>query len=97
MGQSPRSDRTTFTTTHGLTTTTNSAETSATSAVRAHALAAVLGLRGRQISVHAGAQVDVFKCTAILQSNEQSQKRIVPTYNSNRLNYVHEIKMTRLF
>ena len=42
-------------------------------------LAAVLGLRSRQISVHAGARVDVFKCTAILQSNEQSQKRIVPT------------------
>ena len=55
-------------------------------------LAAVLGLRGRQISVHAGARVDVFKCTAILQSNEQSQKRIVPTYNSIRLNYVHENK-----
>ena len=62
-------------------------------------LAAVLGLlRGRQILVHARARVDVFKCTAILQStNEQSQKRIVPTYNSIRLNYVHEIKMTRLF
>ena len=42
-------------------------------------LAAVLGLRGRQILVHARARVDVFKCTAILQSNEQSQKRIVPT------------------
>ena len=42
-------------------------------------LAAVLGLRSRQISVHAGARVDVFKCTAILQpTNEQSQKRIVP-------------------
>ena len=60
-------------------------------------LAAVLGLLGRQILVHARARVDVFKCTAILQSNEQSQKRIVPTYNSIRLNYVHEIKMTRLF
>ena len=45
-------------------------------------LAAVLGLLGRQILVHAGARVDVFKCTAILQStNEQSQKRIVPKYN----------------
>ena len=39
----------------------------------------------------------IVTCTAILQSNEQSQKRIVPTYNSIRLNYVHEIKMTRLF
>ena len=38
-------------------------------------LAAVLGLRSRQISVHAGARVDVFKCTAILQpTNEQKSE-----------------------